>query len=162
TSWNSAMAAALLGDAAQAAQLAAAYAQLAPRAPDVVTLMEPILNAAVAIARDDGWQAIETLDLVARYESIAGPWLPYIRGVALRAVGDDAGAAVQFARVNDSRGRLPAALVRPLARLERARALEAAADAGARQAYDEFLAVWKEADAGLPVLAAARTEVAAL
>jgi predicted Zn-dependent protease len=161
TAWNGALAAALAGRTAQADTLVAAYERLAPRALDIVTVQEPLLQAAAALAHHEPRRALETLDRAERYEQIAGPWLPYLRGLAQVALGDYAGAAVQFRRVNARRGRLPLSVVRPLARLELARALKAAGERpAARRAYDEFLAAWKDADASLAPLAAARAEVA--
>jgi hypothetical protein len=49
------------------------------------------------------------------------------------------------------------------ARLEKGRALARAGDrAGARTAYDDFLTLWKEADADAPILTQARAEYATL
>lgn len=161
--WNGALAAAFAGSGDQAARLKAAYEKLAPRAPDVVTVAEPILQAAVALARREPRLALDALDRSARSEPIAGPWLPYLRGLAQMALGDNASAAAQFQTVNARQGRQPLSLVRPLARLQLARALKATGDtSGARAAYEHFLNDWKDGDPDLPVLHDARAEAAAL
>ncbi len=51
----------------------------------------------------------------------------------------------------------------PMAQLGLARAYAAAGDtAASRTAYQSFLSAWKEADPGLPVLKAAKAELAGL
>ena len=63
----------------------------------------------------------------------------------------------------DHRGQAPLSVVYPLAYLGLARAAALAGDAaGSRKAYQDFLALWREADAGLPVLVAAKKEYGAV
>jgi tetratricopeptide (TPR) repeat protein len=163
TTWMAALASAICGRAEQAAELAASYERMTARAPDVVTVMQPILAGAIALANSDPKSALETLDRATRFEHVAGPWLPYLRGAALQALGDPVAAAAQFVKVNASRGRLPVSIVRPVARLQLARALRDAGNAdGARQAYADFFVAWKAADSDLPLVTAARAEAAAL
>ena len=68
---------------AQAAQLAAAYRGQgdagAGRRPRVQL---PMLRAAIALANNDGRRALAALSSAAPFERAAGPWLPYLRGLA--------------------------------------------------------------------------------
>jgi len=95
--------------------------------------------------------------------NIAGFWLTYIRGeVYLRQKsGNDAAAA--FQKIIDHRGIEPISPLYPLAHLGLARASVLSGDtAKARKEYQDFLALWKDADADLPVLQQAKDEYAKL
>jgi eukaryotic-like serine/threonine-protein kinase len=84
------------------------------------------------------------------------------RLIYLRA-GDGWKAAAEFQRILDHRGVAPASPLYPLAYLQQARAYRLSGDQiKARKAYDEFLAVWKDADPDIPILRAARLEYARL
>jgi eukaryotic-like serine/threonine-protein kinase len=162
TLWNAAMAAAMGGRSALAAQLVAAYKAATPQAADVVAVTAPMLEAALSLANLDAAHASDVLAGASRYEAVAGPWLPYLRGLAAVGVKDYNTATAQFRQVFARRGMQPASIVRPLSRLQLARALRAAGDAGARQAYVEFLAAWNGADPRQPLVAAAEDEVRTL
>ena len=70
--------------------------------------------------------------------------------------------AAEFQRIIDHRGAYWGANY-PLAYVGLARAATLAGDsAKAKTAYEEFFALWKDADADLPILAEARKEYAAL
>ena len=59
----------------------------------------------------------------------------------------------------DRRGYAPLSPLYPLAHLGMARAAALSLDtAQSRKAYEDFFAVWKEADADLPILRAAKRE----
>ena len=126
-------------------------------------VLAPMLDAAIALANLEAPRAQDLLSRASRYEAIAGPWLPYLRGLAAMGVKDYAAAAAQFRQVIARRGIQPASMVRPVSRLQLARALRAAGDAsGARQAYVEFQASWRGADPRQPLRIAAEEETAAL
>jgi tetratricopeptide (TPR) repeat protein len=89
--------------------------------------------------------------------------MTYIRGeIYLRQKsGNEAAAA--FQKILDHRGIEPASPLYPLAHLGLARASVLSGDtAKARKEYQDFLAVWKDADADLPVLQQAKDEYAKL
>ena len=68
-------------------------------------------------------------------------------------------ACAEFQKILDHRGYAALSPLYPLAHLGLARAAAITGDgARSRQAYENFLAAWKEADAGLPVLLAVRKE----
>jgi eukaryotic-like serine/threonine-protein kinase len=163
TMWAAALAAALGGQAAQAAQLAEKYQQLTPPSPDVVNALAPALQAAIALANNDSRRSVDLLKATLPYDRVIDPAVGYVHGLALAASGDRARAAAQFRSVADHRGVQPASPLHVLARLQLARTLrDAKDDAEARRAYDDFTAAWSNADKRQPLLMAADRERAAL
>lgn len=94
--------------------------------------------------------------------------IPYLRGLAYLAAGRAPEAMAEFERILDNPGWGSGPLGhadarRPLAHLGLARAATLAGDIPkARRAYQDLLALWKDADPDLPVLARARAEYAKL
>ena len=97
----------------------------------------------------------------------------YVRGQAYLAAQQGAAAAAEFQRILDHRGLVWSCWTNTLAELglARAYALTAKTSTGAdaeiarskaRAAYESFFTLWKDADADIPVLIAARAEFAAL
>jgi eukaryotic-like serine/threonine-protein kinase len=89
---------------------------------------------------------------------------PALRGIYLRGVAYLHGGAAKMAidelqRIIDHPGSAPQSPLHPLAHLQQARAYALAGDAAkARKGYQDFLALWKDADADVPILKAARAE----
>ena len=68
-------------------------------------------------------------------------------------------AAAEFEKILDHRGEAPLSSLYPLAHLGLARAAALQGDsARARKAYQDFFALWKDADADLSVLLEAQKE----
>jgi hypothetical protein len=68
-------------------------------------------------------------------------------------------AAAEFQKILDHRGYAPLSPLYPLAHLGLARAAALTGDrAKSQKAWEDFFAVWKEADEELPILRAARRE----
>src|SRR5262249_46863465 len=87
----------------------------------------------------------------------------YIRGLAYLRAGDGTRAAAEFQRILDHRGIRPTSPLYVLAHVQQGRAYAMAGDRPrARLAYKRFLDAWKDADSGVPLLADARNEYAAL
>jgi len=83
----------------------------------------------------------------------------YVRGEAYLALGDGNRAATEFQKFIDHRGVVGNFPWGALARLGLARAYVLQGDtAKARAAYQDFLALWKDADADIPVLKQAKVE----
>ena len=77
----------------------------------------------------------------------------YLRGLAFLGKRDSAKAAAEFQTIIDHRGVAPYSPNWTLAHLGLARARVLANDAaGARIAYQQFFAIWKDADRELPLL----------
>ena len=72
-------------------------------------------------------------------------------------------AAAEFQKILDHRGIVGADPIGALARLQLARALALAGDRSkAIAAYQDFLTLWKNADADIPILVRAKAEYARL
>lgn len=90
-------------------------------------------------------------------------WPSYVRGLAYLRLRDGERAAAEFERILQHRGEAPMSMLYPLATLGSARAAARSGNpARARAAYQEFFALWRDADPGLASLAEARREYAAL
>ena len=86
-----------------------------------------------------------------------------IRDRAYARLGRHTDAAAEFQKILDHPGLMLNDPVGPLARLQLARALAASGDrANSAAAYKNLLAIWKDADADLPVVQQAKTESAAI
>jgi eukaryotic-like serine/threonine-protein kinase len=83
----------------------------------------------------------------------------YVRGLAQLHAGSPADAVNTFKKIVSHRGVAPVSEVHPMAVLGLARALAMSGDsAGSRTAYQDFFALWKDADPDVPVLRSAREE----
>jgi tetratricopeptide (TPR) repeat protein/predicted Ser/Thr protein kinase len=130
----------------------------------------PTLRALAALEHGDPSDAVDGLETVTSHNlAIAGSWFSffgnlyptYVRGLAYLAVHREASPA--FQEILDHPGIVLSDPIGPLARLQLARALAASgkrANAGA--AYREFLTLWKDADADIPILRQAKLEYSRL
>jgi TolA-binding protein len=90
-------------------------------------------------------------------------WPAYLRGQAYLQLKDGQAAAAEFRTIVEHRGEVPTSMLYPLAHLGLARASALTQDtATARKSYEQFLTLWKNADAGLRVVTDARNEQSAL
>ena len=89
----------------------------------------------------------------------ANYWPIYIRGEALLKARDGVKAAAEYQKILDHRGINPTSPVYSLARLGVGRAHALQGDsAKVKLAYQDFFALWKDADPDVPVLKAAKAE----
>jgi serine/threonine protein kinase/tetratricopeptide (TPR) repeat protein len=160
---GSAIALALAGDAAQATRLAADLAKRFPE--DTIVRFEdlPMINAAVALQSGNASKAVEALTPTAPYElgAIGGVTLypVYLRGEAYLASHQGSAAAAEFHKIMDHPGIRPTFAEHSLAKLGLGRAYAMTGDAAkARAAYQDFLALWKDADPDIPILKEAKAE----
>ena len=87
----------------------------------------------------------------------------YVRGMAYLALRKPADAAAEFRRILDHSGIVLEDPMGALARLQLARAWMMAGDVSrAKASYEDLLRVWKDADAGIPIISEARAEYAKL
>jgi tetratricopeptide (TPR) repeat protein len=87
----------------------------------------------------------------------------YVRGLAYLLAGDGGTAVAEFQRILDHRGLEPISPLYPLAFVQQARAYVLIGDSSkARKAYQDFLALWKDADPDIPILREAKAEHARL
>ncbi|MCI0525146.1 MAG: hypothetical protein L0Y75_07775, partial [Acidobacteria bacterium] len=98
------------------------------------------------------------LQTTSRYEAAAEFWPQHLRGRAYLKLGRGSEAAAEFQKILDHRGYAPLSPLYPLAHLGLARAATLMGEAAqSRKAYENFFAVWKEADADLPILAESKS-----
>jgi tetratricopeptide (TPR) repeat protein len=164
---TAAVALALCGELGQAQSLADEYARLMPTDTLANGVDLPVFRAAIANHRGNYAQAIELLKTARRYnhaEFFKVPldldqFAPYLRGQAFLGQRSGVEAAAEFQYLLDHRGLGPFSLLGPLAQLGLARAAVLTGDTSkARQAYQDFFALWKDADPDLPVLIEAKKE----
>jgi hypothetical protein len=164
---TTAVALALCGELGHAQSLADEYARLMPTDTLAIGVDLPVIRAAIANHRGNYAKAIELLKTARRYnhpEFFKVPldldqFAPYLRGQAFLGQHSGVEAAAEFQYLLDHRGLAPFSLLCPLAQLGLARAAVLSGDKQkAHQAYQDFFALWKDADADLPVLIAAKNE----
>jgi hypothetical protein len=113
-------------------------------------------------------EALRQLEAAAPYELGCPPhgadFLPiYVRAEAYRSARDGGKAAGEYQRLIENRGVDPVSPLLCLAQLGLGRSYAMQGDKPkARTAYQDFLALWKDADADVPVLQAAQAEYAKL
>jgi tetratricopeptide (TPR) repeat protein/predicted Ser/Thr protein kinase len=167
-----ALALALSGDSAHARTLAD---DLDKRFPDDTIVRFnylPTLRAQLALtASGSGAKAVETLAVASPYElGVPGSnalWTNlypvYVRGEAFLASHQGTLAAAEFQRILDWPGVVGNEPIAALAHLGLARSYALAADVPkSRAAYNDFLALWKDADPDVPILMQAKSEYAKL
>ena len=87
----------------------------------------------------------------------------YVRGLAYLAAHQGADAATEFQKIVDGRNVVVSDPIGALAHLQLGRAFVLSGDtARARTAYQDFLALWKEAEPDIPILKQAHAEFAGL
>jgi predicted Zn-dependent protease len=162
-----ALAMALIGDAPRVQALANDLSKQFPEDTVVQFKELPTLDALLALNRNEPLKAIEALQPATPYElgimaMGAGLYPVYVRGEAYLAAREGGQAAGEFQKITDRRsiGLNP---VGALAHLGLARSYAMQGDTTkARAAYQDFLALWKDADPDIPILIAAKSEYAKL
>ena len=131
----------------------------------------PTTRAQIALVNQQPQQAIDILQAALPVElgqslSTQGPpclYPVYVRAEAYLAAGQGSAAAAEFQKLIDHRGITWSCTTGALARLGLGRAYSLAGDkTKARAAYQDFFALWKDADPDIPVLKQARAEYAKL
>jgi hypothetical protein len=161
----SAIALGLAGDSAQAAWLAGDLSKRFPE--DTVVRFEylPMIYAAIALRNGDAGKAVEALAVAARYDlGLANPLRSvYLRGEAYLAARQGTAARAEFQKILDHPGVVTNDLIGALAHLGLGRAYTLTGDsAKAKTAYQDFFALWKNADPDIPILKQAKAEYAKL
>lgn len=136
--------------------------ELATRFPKDAVLRElrlPTIRAAVELYRGRPDQALELLQSAKHFEGQFLFFAPYLRGLALLRKGANAEAAAEFQNIHEHPGWFDWTPLVVLSHLCEARALALTGDTTrSRQAYEKFFALWKDADADLPILTEAKKE----
>jgi len=165
-----ALALAMCGDAAKAETLTGESSKLFPNGTLWNAVQLPAIRAAIALKRDQPAKAVELLVSASPYER-AYPEAVYLRGLAYLSLREGAKAAAEFQNIVDHKGaNWGSSWQHPywgqfysLSYLGLARGFVLAGDpAKAGKAYQEFLALWKDADPDTPVMKEAKAEYAKL
>jgi tetratricopeptide (TPR) repeat protein len=123
----------------------------------------PRVEARSQIRHGKAAAAIQTLAAAQPYEDGLFFSNHLLRGEAYLASGQASDAVLEFRKVVARRDLSVGSVTYPLAQLGLARALAAQHDtANARTAYQDFFALWKNADPDIPVLISAKAEYAKL
>jgi DNA-binding winged helix-turn-helix (wHTH) protein/tetratricopeptide (TPR) repeat protein len=161
---------ALCGEAKRAEELAAKTSAAFPNGMIWNAVQLPEIRAAIAMRRGDAAESIDLLASASPYER-AYPDAIYLRGLACLRMKRGAEALAEFRKIADHEGASwGATWVHPnwgqyyaLSYLGMARGYVLAGDATrAKDAYQNFLALWKTGDPALPVFAQGRAEFAKL
>src|SRR5262249_44215288 len=129
----------------------------------------PVLGALAELRRGKPEQAVERLEIALRYEMAAnglsfsfylgGLHSAYGRGEALTAEHRYAEAASEFQKILDHRGIVGLDPIGALAHLQLGRAYASSGDkTKAKNAYDAFFTLWKDAEPDTPILKQALAE----
>ncbi len=127
----------------------------------------PTLHAQLALNQNDTAKALEVLQAAGPYElGNVGPiplYPAYVRGTVYLAAHQGSEAAAEFQKILDHRGIVLNEPIGALAHLQLGRAYAMEGDtAKARDAYQDFLTLWKDADPDIPILKQAKAEYAKL
>ncbi len=165
-----AVALALSNDAAQSSRLVDDLVKRYPEDTMVQFNYLPTIRAALALHAGNAAKAVQELEAASPYE-LGVPALPftlslhpvYLRGEAYLALHQGTAAAAEFQKLIDHPGVVQNEPMASLAHLGLARAYALAGDnVKSRTAYQDFFALWKGADADIPLLKEAKAEYAKL
>ena len=167
--YGAALALALSGDSTQAEKLGNDLEKRYPEDTSVRFSYLPVIRAAVAMHHGEPFKAIDALQVSAPYEmgsprssqtGFFGSLYPvFFRGEALLAAHKGPEAANEFRKILSHRGITIGDPVLVLAYVGLARAYALSGEsAKARAQYEEFFALWKNADPDCPILQRANAE----
>ena len=127
----------------------------------------PMIHAVAALQSGSANKALEALVPAAPYElgvnSLVNLYPVYLRGEAYLAAHQSSAAAAEFQKILDHACVVLNSPIGALAHLGLARAYVLSGDTvKAKSAYQDFLGLWKDADADIPVLKQAKAEYAKL
>jgi serine/threonine protein kinase/tetratricopeptide (TPR) repeat protein len=162
-----------LAQAGEAARARTIFEELEKSYPSQTVLKVywlPTIKAAIELNANNASQALVFLEAAAPYELGApaqfqlGTLYPaYVRGQAYLAAHNGNSAAAEFQKFLDHRGIVVNFPLGALAHLGLGRAYAMTGDtARAKTAYQDFLALWRDADPDIPVLKEAKAEYAKL
>jgi tetratricopeptide (TPR) repeat protein len=153
---------AFAGESKKALDLAAEVVKNRPDDVMVQSVFAPVVRATAALNSGDAAKAIELLKPARGYDKNNSQAL-YIRGLAYWKSGRGSEAAQEFQRILALHGIAPADPLMSYAQLGLGRAYAVQGDSQkSRTAYQDFFALWKDADADVPILKEAKSEYAKL
>jgi hypothetical protein len=161
---------ALSGDSSRSEALAGNLEKRFPEDTFVKFSYAPVLHALAALERGKPADSLERLQITFPYELAAnglnfnhfylgGLHSAYVRGEAFLAARRYPEAAAEFQKILDHRGLVGLDPIGALAHLQLGRAFALSGDkVKAKAAYEDFLALWKDADPAIPILQSAEAE----
>jgi predicted Zn-dependent protease len=133
--------------------------RLSPTDTVLNKILIPLVQARIELQRNNPAQAIQVLETTRPFEGHSLFQIAYLRGQAYLNQQKGTEAAAEFQKILDHRGAQPTSPIFPLAYLGLARAAVLQGEiAKARTAYQDFFALWKDADADTPILIEAKKE----
>ena len=160
-----ALAFARAGDSGRAETLVGELAKERPSDTFANLFWHPLIRAAVELNRNNPGRAVEILQPVLAYDLANTRALSsaYERGQAYLLLHHGQEAAAEFQKLLDHPGMVLNSVLGALAHLQLGRAYALAGDTPkARAAYQDFFALWKDADPEVPILKQAKAEYAKL
>jgi len=156
---------ATLGDSVRAEGLAAELDRQYPVGTIMQNYTLPTIRGMIEIKKGDPRKAIEMLEAARPYElamaSYADLRPAYVRGLAYLQLRDGAKATDEFQKIVDDPGLVVNSIIGSLSFLQLARAEQIAGDHDpSRTHYQDFLALWKDADPDIPIYKQAKAEYA--
>jgi eukaryotic-like serine/threonine-protein kinase len=153
---------AFAGDDKIALQLASEIAKDRPDDTLVHEVYVPTVQAAVALNGGNAKNAIELLQPALTYDK-GYPSSMYVRGLAYLKSGQGTEATEEFQKILARHNMTPADPLMSLSHLGLARAYALSGNsAKSRAAYQDFFALWKDANPDIPLLKQAQSEYAKL
>jgi tetratricopeptide (TPR) repeat protein len=157
---TSSLALALAGEDARAGKMADDVAQKRPYDTLVQFVQVPLVKAQIEVNHGNHSKAVDLLDGALVYAR-ANSNVLYVRGNAYLKAGRGNDAVQAFQRLLNIKNVITVDPIMPLARIGLARAYVLAGDpVRARVAYQDFFALWKDADPDVPLLRQVKAEYA--
>jgi eukaryotic-like serine/threonine-protein kinase len=159
---------AMTGDGARSQKMAEDLVRESPADTMLNKVWVPVAQAYTDLQHNQPAQAVTRLEAAAPYELGSGPGssgysINFVRGEAYLRLKDGAKAAAEYQKILDHRGTDPIGVEYTLSHLGLGRAYALQGNtAAAKSAYQDFFAVWKDADPDIPVLKEAKAEYAKL
>jgi serine/threonine protein kinase/tetratricopeptide (TPR) repeat protein len=167
--YGAAFALALSGESSRSRSLANDLEKRFPEDTGAKGFYLPAIRALLELNGGRPSKAIELLQPARPYDRGTPPsitpmfigafYTTYVRGLAYLAAQQGPEAAAEFQSIIDGRSIVVSDPVGALAHLQLGRALALSGDkARAQTAYEDFLALWKDADPDIPILKSAKAE----
>jgi tetratricopeptide (TPR) repeat protein len=156
------------GEVGQAQQLADSLDAAFPLHTSIQYYCLPTIRAAMKLQANDPAAAVELLRRTEKYE-LADPdsfsvlYPAYIRGLAYLQMREGRLAAAEFEKLLAHRGLVGTSVTGALSHVQLARAQRLMGnEAAARESYEDFLTLWKDADPDISIYQQAKAEYAEL
>jgi eukaryotic-like serine/threonine-protein kinase len=164
-----ALALALAGDVDRAQEVADAASREFPQDTLVQGYQVPVMEAAIMMWRNNAAGAVDVLrktlpyDLSINCASIDHLQSVYVRGLAYLQMKQGNAALIEFQKIQDHSGIVAQGPIGALSLVQMGRAYKLVGNTiAAKQSYEQFLSLWKDADPDIPIYQQAKTEYAEL